>query len=47
MLSEVVQAEHNAFLMCDKFEKPHWLELPVRPLYRFRRPGYGLSGLGH
>ena len=22
-----VQAEHNAFFMCDKFEKPHWLEL--------------------
>ena len=21
------QAEHNAFFMCDKFEKPHWLEL--------------------
>ena len=22
-----VQAEHNAFFMCDNFEKPHWLEL--------------------
>ena len=19
--------KHNAFFMCDKFEKPHWLEL--------------------
>ena len=22
-----VQAEHNAFFMCDKFEKPPWLEV--------------------
>ena len=22
-----VQAEHNAFFMCDKFEKPLWVEL--------------------
>ena len=22
-----VQAEHNAFFMCDKFEKPQWVEL--------------------
>ena len=26
-LEQWVQAEHNAFFMCDKFEKPHWLEL--------------------
>ena len=26
-IEQWVQAEHNAFFMCDKFEKPHWLEL--------------------
>ena len=26
-MEQWVQAEHNAFFMCDKFEKPHWLEL--------------------
>ena len=26
-IEQSVQAEHNAFFMCDKFEKPHWLEL--------------------
>ena len=35
-MEQWVQAEHNAFFMCDKFEKPHWLELP-RGRTRFRR----------
>ena len=26
-IEQWVQAEHNAFFMWDKFEKPHWLEL--------------------
>ena len=26
-MEQWVQAEHNAFFMCDKFEIPHWLEL--------------------
>ena len=26
-MEQWVQAEHNAFFMCDKFEKPQWVEL--------------------
>ena len=26
-IEQWVQAEHNAFFMCDKFEKPQWVEL--------------------
>ena len=26
-IDRLVQAEHNAFLMCDKFEQPSWVEL--------------------
>ena len=26
-IDRIVQAEHNAFLMCDNFEKPPWVEL--------------------
>ena len=26
-IEQWVQAEHNAFFMCDKFEKPLWVEL--------------------
>ena len=26
-IDQLVQAEHNAFLMCDNFEKPPWVEL--------------------
>ena len=26
-LEQSVQAEHNAFFMCDKFERPLWVEL--------------------
>ena len=26
-IEQGVQAEHNAFFMCDKFEKPQWVEL--------------------
>ena len=26
-IEQSVQAEHNAFLMCDKFERPLWVEL--------------------
>ena len=26
-IDRIVQAEHNAFLMCDNFEKPSWVEL--------------------
>ena len=26
-IEQRVQAEHNAFFMCDKFEKPLWVEL--------------------
>ena len=26
-IEQWVQAEHNAFFMCDKFEKPRWVEL--------------------
>ena len=26
-LEQWVQAEHNAFFMCDKFEKPQWVEV--------------------
>ena len=26
-IEQCVQAEHNAFFMCDKFEKPLWVEL--------------------
>ena len=26
-IEQCVQAEHNAFLLCDKFEKPLWVEL--------------------
>ena len=26
-MEQWVQAEHNAFFMCDKFDKPQWVEL--------------------
>ena len=26
-IEQSVQAEHNAFFMCDKFERPLWVEL--------------------
>ena len=26
-IEQWMQAEHNAFFMCDKFEKPQWVEL--------------------
>ena len=26
-IEQWIQAEHNAFFMCDKFEKPQWVEL--------------------